>query len=496
MSAGGQRHALLTPAQMALADRLAIEGGIAGVALMEAAGRAVADAVMDRWSATTVCVLCGPGNNGGDGFVAACRLREAGWPVRIALLGRLEDLGGDAALCAQAWGGPIEALGPAALDGAGLVIDALLGAGLSRPLAGAPLAMVEAANRSGLPVCAVDVPSGLDGATGRALGAAVRADVTVTFFRRKPGHLLMPGRALCGELLCADIGIPDAVLDAVQPDCRANHPDLWIGHYPWASLESHKYRRGHLLVVGGDTMLGATRLASQAAARMGAGLVTLAVPPAAWPIQAGALTSVMVACLPENGALGEALADERRNVVLIGPGLGVSMRTRAQTLAVLSTRRPCVLDADAISSFAGAPDLLVEALHEACVLTPHEGEFARLFPGLEGDKLSRARAAARACGAVMVLKGADTVIARPDGQAVINDNAPPELATGGTGDVLAGCIAGLLAQGMRPFEAACAAVYLHGQAAAGFGPGLIAQDLPDELPGVLAALRARSRAED
>ncbi|MER1967287.1 NAD(P)H-hydrate dehydratase [Castellaniella sp. GW247-6E4] len=496
MSVHARPHVLLTPAEMAVADRLAVESGVAGMSLMEAAGKAVADAVMDRWPVLPTCVLCGPGNNGGDGFVVARRLREAGWPVRVALLGSLEDLCGDAAACAQAWGGPLETMKPDALDDAGLVIDALLGAGLSRPLEGATLAMVEAVNRSGLPVCAVDVPSGLDGASGRALGAAVRADLTVTFFRRKPGHLLMPGRALCGELLCADIGIPDTVLDAIAAGCRANHPDLWIGSYPWATLESHKYRRGHALVIGGDTMLGASRLASQAAARMGAGLVTLAVPPSAWPIQAGALTSVMVARLPEDGALGEALADERRNAVLVGPGLGVSARTRAQTLAVLSARRPCVLDADAISSFAAAPDLLVEALYGECVLTPHEGEFARLFPGLEGDKLSRARAAAHASGAVLVLKGADTVIARPNGFAVLNDNAPPELATGGTGDVLAGCIAGLLAQGMAPFEAACAAVYLHGQAAAGFGPGLIAQDLPDELPGVLAALRARSRVED
>ncbi len=496
MSAVTGPHVLLTPAEMAVADRLAIEGGVAGLALMEAAGKAVADAVMDRWPSMPVCVLCGPGNNGGDGFVAARRLREAGWTVRVALLGRLEDLRGDAAACAHAWAGPIEALSPAVLDGAGLVIDALLGAGLSRPLEGVTRAVVDALNRSGLPVCAVDVPSGLDGATGRAQGAAVRADLTVTFFRRKPGHLLMPGRAWCGELRCADIGIPDHVLAAVDWNCQANHPDLWVGSYPWPALETHKYRRGHVLMIGGDTMLGASRLAARAAARIGAGLVTLAVPPSVWPIQAGALTSVMVARLPENGSPDEALADERRNALLLGPGLGVSTRSRAQTLAVLSTSRPCVLDADAISSFAKAPDLLIDALHGQCVLTPHEGEFSRLFPNLQGDKLSRARSAALASGAVVVLKGADTVIARPDGLAVINDNAPPELATGGTGDVLAGCVAGLLAQGMAPFEAACAAVHLHGQAAAGLGPGLIAEDLPDELPGVLAALRARVRTED
>lgn len=496
MNTASRPHVLLTPAQMGVADRLAIEGGVTGLALMEAAGKAVADAVMGRWSPTPVRVLCGPGNNGGDGFVAARCLREAGWAVRLALLGRLEDLQDDAGACARTWDGPVDALEPAVLDGAGVVIDAMLGAGLSRPLDGIMLAMVDAINRSGLPVCAIDVPSGLDGASGRPWGAAVQADLTVTFFRRKPGHLLMPGRVWCGEVHCVDIGIADAVLDAMDVNCQANHPDLWIEAYPWATLETHKYRRGHVLMIGGDTMLGASRLAAKAAARIGAGLVTLAVPPSAWPIQAGALTSVMVARLPENGSLDEALADERRNALLIGPGLGISSRARAQTLAILSANRPCVLDADAISSFADAPDLLIDALHAHCVLTPHEGEFSRLFRGLDGDKLSRARAAALASGAVLVLKGADTVIARPDGLAVINDNAPPELATGGTGDVLAGCIAGLLAQGMAPFEAACAAVYLHGQAAAGLGPGLIAEDLPDELPGVLAALRARVRTED
>ncbi|HUH40672.1 MAG TPA: NAD(P)H-hydrate dehydratase [Castellaniella sp.] len=484
-------HALLTPAQMGQADRLAIAGGTPEADLIQAAGKAVADAVMDRWSAVPVVVLCGPGHNGSDGFVAACRLRDAGWPVQVALFGPVDALRDEAAACAQAWGGPLLALEPTAFSEAGLVIDALLGAGLSRPVEGVLLEVIEALNARALPVCSVDVPSGLDGASGRVQGAAVRADLTVTFFRRKPGHLLMPGRALCGELLCVDIGIPAAVLAAIAPDCHANHPDLWIDDFPWPELQTHKYRRGHLLVIGGETLLGASRLSSLGAARIGAGLVTLAVPSSAWAIQATALSSIMVARLPEDGRLAPLLADERRNSILIGPGLGQGAQNCAQVLEILASGRACVLDADAISSFADAPDRLIEALHGACVLTPHEGEFARVFPALGGDRLSRARAAAHASGAVWVLKGADTVIAHPDGRAVINDNAPPTLATAGSGDVLAGCIAGLLAQGMPPFQAACAAVHLHGQAAAGFGPGLIADDLPAELPGVLSALRAR-----
>lgn len=483
------QHCLLTPAEMSRADRAAIRGGMAGERLMEAAGAAVARAIQVRWPLGSVLVLCGPGNNGGDGFVVARILQQAGWPVRLALLGPIGALRGDAALHARAWSGPVEPVHPDVLSGARLVVDALFGAGLSRPLAGTALETVLRLNDSGLPVCAVDVPSGLDGATGQPLGEAVRAELTVSFFRKKPGHLLLPGRTLCGELQCVPIGIPDGVLDEIEPACFENHPDLWCSVYPWPQAGSHKYRRGHALVVSGDTMLGAPRLASLAAARVGAGLVTLAAPPAVWPIQATALTSVMVHALPEGGELDEVLADTRRNALLIGPGIGVSERTRTQVLALLATRRAAVLDADALSAFESAPHRLLDVVHAQCVLTPHEGEFARLFT-CSGSKLERAREAARLTGAVLVLKGADTVIAHPDGRAVINSNAPPELATGGSGDVLAGLILGLLAQGLEPFDAACAAVYLHGLAAQQVGPGLIAEDLPGVVPAALRTLRA------
>jgi NAD(P)H-hydrate epimerase len=462
---------------------------------MEAAGAAVAHALAQRWTRGAVTVLCGPGNNGGDGFVAARHLRQEGWPVRVAVLGNMASLRGDAALQARAWAGAVEAVEPGVLDGASVVVDALFGAGLSRALKGAALDMAQALNRSGLPVCAVDVPSGLDGATGQPLGVAVRADLTVSFFRKKPGHLLLPGRTLCGELICAPIGIPDTVLEDIRPTCFENHPDLWRAAYPWPLPDSHKYRRGHVLVVGGERMLGAARLASLAAARVGAGLVTLATPPAAWPIQAAALTSIMVEALPPTGALNEVLADTRRNGLLIGPGIGVSPRTQGQVLALLARGRPIVLDADALSAFEHDTARLLDAVHADCVLTPHEGEFARLF-NCTGGKLERAREAARLSGAVLVLKGADTVVAHPDGRAVINANAPPELATGGTGDVLAGMIVGLLAQGMSPFDAACAAVYLHGLVARLVGVGLMAEDLPAAMPAALRALRAEFSEED
>src|SRR5208282_4074743 len=290
-----QRHAraLLTVAEMARADQAALAQGIAGERLMEAAGRAVADAVRARMPRGAALVLCGPGNNGGDGFVAARYLREAGWPVRVALLGDKAQLKGDAALNAGRWGGAIEPLGTEGLAGVRVVVDALFGAGLARPLEGAARAVVEAMEARGTPVVAVDVPSGLHGDTGEVLGAAPRAAVTVTFFRMKPGHLLLPGRLLCGETLVADIGIPATVLAAINPGTFVNDPALWLQHYPWPTLRDHKYRRGHALVVAGARKTGAGRLAARAALRAGAGLVTVTSPPAAEPIYQAAMAGLL-----------------------------------------------------------------------------------------------------------------------------------------------------------------------------------------------------------
>lgn len=493
------RHALalLTPSQMGAADRATMAAGTSGVTLMEAAGTAVAVAIGGRWSIRPVTVLCGPGNNGGDGFVIARHLQQAGWPVKVALLGSPEKLAGDAAQAAAQWTGGLVPCDADCLVGAGLIVDALFGAGLARPLDGLALQLVEALKTAGIPICAVDVPSGLDGATGMVRGATPPATLTVTFFRKKPGHLLYPGRELCGELVVADIGIPVSVLDAIAPACWENGPGLWLDLYPWPQPESHKYTRGEVLILGGASMTGASRLTAIAAARAGAGLVTLAAPKEAWSIYAAALTSAIVRGFEGAEDWQALLADPRRNAIAIGPGAGVGAGTRAHVLAALATRRALVLDADALTAFAETPEDLFRAIEGPCVMTPHGGEFARLFASAaiaDGDKLERARHAARRSGAVVVLKGSDTVIASPDGRAIINANAPPQLATGGSGDVLTGFVAALLAQGMPPFEAAAAAVWLHGAAAADFGLGLIAEDLPGALPRVLQQLKAQGDA--
>ena len=477
---------LLTVAQMAAADGAAIAGGVSGETLMEAAGSAVAKAIEERWSARPVTVLCGPGNNGGDGFVVARLLGAAGWPVRLALLGERDHLAGDAAIMAGRWDGPVEPLDLQLLDGAEMVVDGLFGAGLGRPLEGVARAVVEAIATD---CVAIDTPSGIHGDSGEIWGAAAQAKLTVTFFRRKPGHLLLPGRALCGETLVADIGIPEAVLDAMEVNHHANGPALWGAAFPWPGPADHKFSRGHAVVIGGGVeTTGAARLAARAALRAGAGLVTLACPPDALIVYAKALEAVMTRVIEEPDGLKNLLADERKNAVLVGPGNGVGEVTRKRTLESLAANKACVLDADALSSFEDQPSILFEAISSPCILTPHEGEYARLFSH-RGDKPGRARAAAAMSGAVVLLKGADTVIAAPDGRVAINDNAPPELATAGSGDVLAGIAVALLAQGMNAFDAACAAAWLHGEAAAGFGPGLIAEDICETLPRALRALK-------
>lgn len=478
--------ALLRVAQMAEADRLSAVAGTPGIALMHNAGSAVAREIERRWSPRRVCVLCGPGNNGGDGFVVATLLSAAGWPVRVALLGARDRLKGDAAHHAALCPCGVEPLRPEAIGDADLVVDAIFGSGLSRALDPNVIQTLGRATAQALPVVAIDVPSGLEGDSGRSLGA-IAAACTVTFTRKKPGHVLLPGRDLCGDVVVADIGTPAAVLDGLGIDTWENAPALWRDAMPRPLAAANKYTRGHALLCGGYPMTGAARMAARAAARAGAGLTSIAVPAIALPVYAAALTSIMVHPVARPGDLARLLADDRYNALLIGPGAGVTEATRRQALALLATRRAVVLDADAISVFAGDSGSLGRAIEGPCVLTPHEGEFARVFP-VDGDKPARARAAARTVGAVIVLKGADTVIAGPDGRVIINTNAPASLATAGSGDVLGGFILGLLAQGMDAYLAAAAGVWMHGAAGAAFGPGLLAEDLPDLLPGVLRQL--------
>jgi NAD(P)H-hydrate epimerase len=482
---------LLSVEQMYLADRGAIAAGTPGLELMERAGAAVAEAIGARFTAGQAVVLCGPGNNGGDGFVVARLLQETGWRVRLGLLGERDALKGDAAAMAARWRDEVMPADPELISGADLVVDALFGAGLARPLDGAAAALVEAVAAGGAPSVAVDMPSGVDGDSGHVRGTTAPARLTVTFCRAKPGHLLLPGRALCGELVVADIGIDDAVVAAVGPKQWRNSPGLWCLEYPWPDLADHKYARGHTVVVGGEmSTTGAARMAARAALRVGSGLVTVAASPAALSTYAAHLTAVMLRRVADREGFAEMLTDPRMNAVLLGPGQGVTERTREFVATALEAGKNCVLDADALTVFADAPAELFERLHGGCVLTPHDGEFARLFE-VAGDKLERTRQAARSAGAIILLKGADTVIAAPDGRAVINDNAPPDLATAGSGDVLSGLIAGLMAQGVAAFEAAAMAAWLHGSAGQVAGPGLIAEDLPEVLPDVLRSLKEK-----
>jgi len=486
---------LLTAEEMGHADRLAIEGGVPGLTLMENAGRAVADEIVRRFpDRETVVVLCGPGNNGGDGFVAARHLKEQGYKVRLGFDGDEARLPEDAAAMARRFTGAREPLRPDILTGADIVVDALFGAGLARPIEGKLAQLIGGVNASGLPVVAVDVPSGVDGTSGEVRGIAVRAAATVTFFRLKPGHLLLPGRAHCGELRLADIGIPASVLATICPKTFANEPALWLARFPWPKDEGHKYARGHAVVVSGPVYsTGAARLAARGALRVGAGLVTVASPRDALQVNAAQLTAIMVREADDARGLKSLLADQRKNAVLIGPGVGTGERTKEMVLAALASSAAAVLDADAITSFADDPGPLFAAIASRAgpvVLTPHDGEFARLFGDLaSAPKLDRARQAASRSGAIIALKGADTVVAAPDGTASINATTRPWLATAGTGDVLAGFVLGLLAQGMPGFEGTSAAVWLHGAAAKDFGPGLIAEDLPEMLPKVLCELK-------
>jgi ADP-dependent NAD(P)H-hydrate dehydratase / NAD(P)H-hydrate epimerase len=513
-------HELLTTEDMAEADRRAVAMGVPSLTLMENAGRAVADEAAKMVAARAkIAVLCGPGNNGGDGFVAARILRERGFDVRVACLVPVDQLKGDAAVMAGMWEGGVEALRPGIMTGSSLIVDAMFGTGLKRDIDGVVVLVVDAINvrNDNISVLAVDTPTGVDGDSGAVRGAAVRADRTVTFFRRKPGHVLFPGKLLCGKVELSDIGIPSDVLMSISPKTSSNELS-WLPGLHTPAHEAHKYTRGHAVVVSGPPFqTGAARLAARGALRIGAGLVTVAGSSSATAVNAAHLTSIMLAVCNRAQDLAEILSDTRKNAVLIGPGCGVGQETRDLVELALASGAAVVLDADALTSFAetdegtketvnfgftsartkavASPAALFAAIHakpdRPVVITPHEGEFKRLFGDvapLGASKLDRARAAAKLSGAIVVLKGADTVIATPNGYAVINANAPPTLATAGSGDVLAGFITGLLAQGMPAFHAACASVWLHGECANAFGPGLIAEDLPEMLPKVLAKL--------
>jgi ADP-dependent NAD(P)H-hydrate dehydratase / NAD(P)H-hydrate epimerase len=489
---------VLTTPEMERADRLTIASGTPGFSLMLSAGQAVAEAAMDLAEEGPIVVVAGRGNNGGDGFVAAAELAARGREVSVVLLCERDSLQGDAASAARGWKYPVLPFNPQALGKPALIIDALFGAGLNRPVKGEPHEMIEAINANGAPVLAVDLPSGINGTTGLVMGAAVRASETVTFFRRKPAHLLLPGRMHCGRVHVADIGIARDVLDEIKPQTFENVPDTWRASFPVPRIDGHKYARGHAVIVSGEmASTGAARLAARGALRAGAGLVTVASPREALAVNAVALTAVMVRAVDTPVEFAEFIADRRFNACVIGPGAGIGERTRDFVHTALSAQKHLVLDADALTSFAEAPDHLFESIKAShdpqVVLTPHEGEFPRLFSDMSNknpgrSKLERVRDAAQRSGAVVLLKGADTVVAAPDGRATIASNAPPWLATAGAGDVLAGIVAAMLAQGVPAFEAASIGVWIHGEGAREAGPGLIAEDLPEVMPAVFRRL--------
>lgn len=531
---------VLSVAQMGQADAWGVAAGVSGVELMDRAGRGMCDAITSRWARRPVVVLCGPGNNGGDGLVVARRLCEQGWPVTVALWAPVTDLKGDALHHARLWL-QTQASAPAptmartvpladlSLDGCALVVDALFGAGLSRPLDALCTQVLTQARALGVPVVAADVPSGLHGDLARTLDGQPLpwpADLTVTFMAPKPAHVLMPGKAACGELVVVDIGIAPQVLPTLStpllpllPLMRRNSPALWQSAWPSPAADAHKYRRGHALVFSGARMVGAARLTSRAVARVGAGLVTLAVPAQAWAVVATTLLSTMAQSLDDktpDALLSDWLAcltGHRWAAVAIGPGARAGLPVNAahpshddgadtlRQLVLHLLAAPIdagvVLDADALMVFEAQPDVLMSALQARAqarplappvVLTPHEGEFTRLFGPSDQDKITRTRQAAQRSGAVVLHKGPDTVVASPAGEVVINTLAPVWLATAGSGDVLTGLITGLLAQGVPALQAACAAAWLHGAAAQAFGPGLIAEDLPEQLPALLRQL--------
>lgn len=495
-------YEILTPDEMATVDRKAIaRGPLPGIRLMQNAGVGVARLVLERYpQASRAHVLCGPGNNGGDGYVIARLLDEAGVPVSV-WADAAPRAGSDAALAAADYSGPVRGLAAFTPGSGSVVIDALFGAGLSKPVEGEHARVISRCAEAKAPVVAVDLPSGVSGESGKVLGAAFQAELTVTFVRKKPGHLLQPGRSLCGEVVVIDIGIPDSVVNEVAAACFENGPVLWMESFPSPEVDTHKYRRGHVGVFsGGPTATGAARLSAMAAARTGAGAVTVLSPVEALAANAAHLTSIMLRRAGTMEEIGDFLRDRRPDALVYGPGLAEGPETGALLIAMFAGLReflpPMVLDASALTSLAHQTDAFFAVSAgdaSTMVLTPHEGEFGRLFPDIAGDKtlskVQKARAAAKQAEATVVLKGADTVVAAVDGRAAINSNGTPLLATAGSGDVLSGIIAALLAQHMPPFHAACAGVWLHAEAARRFGPGLIAEDLPLALAPVLSNLK-------
>ena len=524
---------LLTAAQMRAIEEAAIASGeVTGLELMERAGKGVVEAIFEEWpelraTSHRAVVLCGPGNNGGDGFVVARLLKEWGWEVEVFLYGTPEKMPPDARVNYERWLGMGEvgslnlpdswetALSAIAQHHDQIAIDALFGIGLTRgfvePVSSLLRYLDDTLGESVSRYVAVDLASGICADSGRALSRYVRkADLTVTFHRAKIGHVLSDGAHYAGRLRIIDIGLKPLTIPMPGRCTTIDRPHPMV-----QKMNGHKFSHGHALIVSGDHgRAGAARLAARGALRIGAGVVALASPPAAMAENAARLDAIMLREVAGAEALAGVLADKRLNALCLGPGMGTGEREVELMAVALAAPPPpapphggegrrMVLDADALTILSQRPDLFA-ALHDACVLTPHAGEFARLFPDIAAklaapatkgpaySKVDATREAAARAGCVVLYKGPDTVIADPSGRAAINaaahDRAAPWLATAGAGDVLAGFITGLLARGLSPFDAACTGAWLHVECARAFGPGLIAEDLPEELPKVFRSL--------
>lgn len=483
-----------TATQAKQCDELAItQFDMEGKTLLENAGDQVAEVLLQQFQPCPTLILCGPGNNGGDGYVVANHLRTAGFEVTLLQFGAPKN-GSAAEMIAKEWQGKAIAFDEkkaiSLLKSYDLYVDAIFGTGLSRTLPEPLLRFIQALNQVKAPIISIDIPTGVDAETGQLHGGAIKATHTVTFTTRKVGHMLFPGRAYAGEVIVKNIGLPEKLLTTVVPYIFRNIPDLWQSKLPLKKaakqLTMHKHQHGKLMVASdAESMTGATRLAALGAARTGVGIVHLAVPEATAMVYTLTQASWIIHKNEKAETLRELLKQVKPEAVLVGPGFGLDSQIHHYIEIMLKSRIACVLDADALTAYAGQAEELGNLVKGPLIITPHEGEFARLFPNLKGSKIERAGEAAHILNGIVVLKGADTVIAAPSKLTVINDNAPWWLATAGSGDILAGMIAGFLAQGMPAFDAACAATWIHSEAANAFGPGMIAEDILPQLPKIL-----------
>ncbi len=473
---------ILTAEQICKASALTIEAGTTAKELMHSFGHEVTDLIRSLYKRQPVLILAGPGKNGSDGLVIANHILEQRWPVRVCFIGNVDELSTEAKAAYEKYPWEILSLSELGQIEEDLIIDSLFGSGLNREIASPLSDLIHDLNQSSKQIISLDIPSGIGSESGQILGMAFKATHTISFLRPKFGHLLFPGKAHCGQLHLINSGILEATVSALRVKYWQNEPFYWRSLFPRPKTSDHKYSRGHALIFGGDRMTGAARLTARAARRTGAGLVTIASHDqvrSVYQYDTGVIVDSW-----ENW--DKLLNDPRIGTVAIGPGAETTM-LKSYVISLCKYKKRMVLDADVLTAFSNERDFLFQNIQSNSVLTPHEGEFRKLFPELIDAPIGRvqqALEAAKQSRSIVVFKGNQTVIAAPDGRAFFNNGAPPTLATAGTGDVLTGIITGLLAQGVPAFEASAMAVWIHGEAAKQFGAGLIAEDLPDLLPSV------------